>query len=109
MMAVMEGRLPEGIEEMDSTDSPLCWGTYNYKAVDDRLIINYIPPSMTEHDLFSNAMAGRGGHVVLDHVGPQTHITAGGFVARVVAAGPTPEDVKKGLKAGARQVHASIQ
>ena len=109
MMAVMEGRLPEGLDEMDSTSSPLCWGTFNYKAVDDRLITNYIPPSMNEHDLFSNAMAGREGYIVLDHVGPQTHITAGGFVARVIAAGPTPAGVKKGLKAGARQVHASIQ
>ena len=109
MMAVLEGRLPDGLEEMDSTNGPLCWGTYNYKAVDDCMVRNYVPLSMDEESLFAEAMAGRGGHIVLDHVGPQTHITAGGFVARIVAAGPTPDDVRKGLKAGVRQVHTSIK
>ena len=109
MMAVMNGRLPEGLEEMDSMNGPLCWGTYNYKAADDFLVKNYVPPSMEEEELFAEAMAGRGGHVVLDHVGPRTHITSGGFIARIVAAGPTPDDIRKGLKAGARQVHMSIK
>jgi predicted ATP-grasp superfamily ATP-dependent carboligase len=109
MMAVLEGRLPDGLEEMDSTKGPLYWGTYNFKAVDDCMVRNYVPLSMDEESLFSEAMAGRGGHIVLDHVGPQTHISAGGFIARVVAAGPTPDDVTKGLKAGARQVHTSIK
>ncbi|MCJ7499047.1 ATP-grasp domain-containing protein [bacterium] len=109
MMAVLDGRLPEGLEVMDSVNGPLCWGTYNYKASDDFLVKNYVPPSMDEENLFEEAMAGRGGHVVLDHVGPQTNIAAGGFVARVVAAGPTPDDVRKGLKAGTQQVHASIK
>lgn len=109
MIAVLEGRLPDGLEEMDSTNGPLCWGTYNYKAVDDCMVRNYVPLSMDEESLFTEAMAGRGGHIVLDHVGPQTHITAGGFVARVVATGPTPDDVRKGLKAGVRQVHTSIK
>jgi len=108
MMAVLENRLPDGLKEMDSRNGPLCWGTYNYKAVEDCLVNNYVPPSMDEEDLFEEAMAGRGGHVVLDHVGPKTYISAGGFMARVVAAGPTPDDVRKGLKAGASQVHASI-
>jgi len=107
-MAVMEGSLPKGLEEMDSTNSPLCWGTYNYKAVEDRLVKGYVPPSMDEQDLFSRAAAGEEGHIVLDHVGPQTHITAGGFVARVVAAGPTLGDVKKRLRVGARQVHKNL-
>jgi predicted ATP-grasp superfamily ATP-dependent carboligase len=109
MMAVLEGRLPDGLEEMDSTNGPLCWGTYNYKAVDDCMVRNYVPLSMDEESLFAEAMAGRGGHIVLDHVGPRTHITAGGFVARVVATGPTPDDVRKGLRAGAQQVHTSIK
>jgi hypothetical protein len=109
MMAVLEGHLPNGIEEMNSTNGPLCWGTYNYKAVDDCIVRNYVPLSMDEESLFAEAMAGRGGHVVLDHVGPQTLITAGGFVARVVATGPTPDDVRKGLKAGVQQVHSSIK
>jgi predicted ATP-grasp superfamily ATP-dependent carboligase len=108
MMAVLEGRLPDGLEEMSSRNGPLCWGTYNYKALDDCMVRDYVPLSMDEENLFREAMAGRGGHVVLDHVGPQTHITAGGFVARIVATGPTPDDVRKGLKAGVRQVHTSI-
>lgn len=109
MMAVLEGRLPDGLEEMNSTNGPLCWGTYNYKAVDDCIVRKYVPPSMDEENLFLDAMAGRGGHIVLDHVGPQTRITEGGFIARVVAAGPTPDDVRKGLREGARQVHTSIK
>lgn len=109
MMAVMDGSLPDGLEEMDSRHSPLCWGTYNFKAVEDCMVNNYVPPSMEEEDLFANAMAGNGGYVVLDHVGPQTHITTGGFVARVVAAGPKRADVMIGLKAGARQVHMSLK
>jgi hypothetical protein len=109
MMAVLDGCLPEGLEEMDSRNGPLCWGTYHYKAPADFLVKNYVPPSMEEENLFQEAMAGRGGHIVLDHVGPQTNISAGGFVARVIAAGPTPGDVKKGLKAGARQVQTSIK
>ena len=109
MMAVLDGRLPEGLEEMNSMNGPLCWGTYNYKAPGDFLVKNYVPLSMDEENLFEEAMAGRGGHVVLDHVGPKTNISAGGFVARIVAAGPTPDDVRKGLKAGTQQVHASIK
>ncbi|MDF1524860.1 MAG: ATP-grasp domain-containing protein [bacterium] len=109
MMAVLEGHLPDGLEEMNSTNGSLCWGTYNYKTVDDCMVRKYVPLSMDEEDLFKEAMAGRGGHIVLDHVGPHTHITAGGFVARVVAAGPTPDDVRKGIKAGAQRVHTSIK
>jgi hypothetical protein len=109
MMAVLEGRLPGGLEEMSSTNGPLCWGTYNYKNLNDCMVRDYVPLSMDEENLFKEAMAGRGGHVVLDHVGPQTHMTAGGFVARVVATGPTPDDVIKGLKAGVRQVDTSIE
>jgi len=108
MMAVLDGCLPQNLREMDSTNGPLCWGTYNYKAAVDCMVNRFIPPSMDEESLFADAMSGRGGHIVLDHVGPQTHITAGGFIARVVAAGPTPDDIKKGLRAGARQVHKSI-
>ena len=109
MMAVLEGRLPDGLEEMNSTNGPLCWGTYNYKAVEDCIVKKYVPLSMGEENLFDNAMAGRGGHIVLDHVGPKTRITEGGFIARVVAAGPTPDDVRKGLREGARQVQTSIK
>jgi hypothetical protein len=109
MAAVLEGHLPDGLQEMNSTDGPLCWGTYNYKAGQDIDVNNYVPSSMDEEELFTRAMAGEGGHVVLEHVGPQTHISAGGFVARVVAAGPTHADVKRELKAGARRVHMSIK
>ena len=109
MMAVMNGRLPEDLMEMDSVNSPLCWGTYNYKAVDDHMVEKYVPPSMKEEDLFADAMAGRGGHVVLDHVGPKTYISKGGFVARVVAAGPTLGDVRIGLRAGVRQIQMSLK
>jgi len=109
LMAVLDGRLPDDLEEMDSANSPLCWGTYNYKAADECMVEHYVPLSMDEESLFIEAMAGRGGHIVLDHVGPKTRISAGGFVARIVATGPTPDDVRKGLKAGARQVHTSIK
>lgn len=108
MMAVMDGCLPEDLVEMDSVNSPLCWGTYNYKAADDRMVENYVPPSMEEEDLFAEAMAGRGGHVVLDHVGPKTFIAKGGFVARVVAAGPTLGDIRLGLRAGVREIQMSL-
>lgn len=109
MMSVMDGCLPDDLQEMDSRGGPICWGTYNFKAEDDLMVSNYVPPSMEEEDLFAGVMEGRSGHVVLDHVGPHTHITAGGFVARVVAAGPTHEDVRKGLKTGVRQVHSSLK
>lgn len=109
LIAVLEGRLPDGLEEMNNMNGPLCWGTYNYKAVDDCLVRNYVPPSMNEEKLFDQAMTGRGGHIVLDHVGPNTSITAGGFIARIIAAGPTPEDVRKGLEEGARRVKVSLQ
>jgi hypothetical protein len=64
---------------------------------------------MGEEDLFKEAKAGRSGFIVLDHVGPQTYISAGGFVARVVATGPTHDDVKRGLEAGTNQVQTSIK
>ncbi len=108
MMAVLEGRLPDGLEEMDSRNSPICWGTYNYKATEKKLVKNYVPQAMNEETLFREAAAGKGGYIVLDHVGPRTHISAGGFIARIVAAGPTLDDVRRELKAGARQVHVSV-
>lgn len=109
VMAVIEGRLPAVLEEMDSTAGPVCWGTYNFKAAGGHLVRGYIPPAMSEENLFRNAVAGRGGFIVLDHVGPDTYISPGGFIGRIVAAGSTPDDVREGLVRGTRQVQMSIE
>ncbi|UCG39501.1 MAG: ATP-grasp domain-containing protein [bacterium] len=108
LAAVLEGRFPEDLEEMDSTRSPVFWGTCNLKVETDLFVQGYVPPSMDERDLFKGAVGGQPGYVVVDHVGPETSIRAGGFLARVIAAGTSREDVLAGLGEGEKAVRRSI-
>ena len=108
LTAVLEGRLPPGVREMDSRKSPLCGGTFNCKAEKDRLVRGYVSPAGGEEELFQRTVSGGKGHVVLDHVGPGTRMAAGGFLARVVAAGRNLEEVKGELRSGIARVEGSL-
>ncbi|MDF1536827.1 MAG: ATP-grasp domain-containing protein [bacterium] len=108
LSAVLDGSFPEGPAEMSSTNAPLAWATYNYKADREVIVSGCLTPAMDEEALFEQARTGTGGYVILDHVGPDTHASKGVFIARIVAAGPNRETVRESLEKGVREVHRTV-
>jgi hypothetical protein len=109
LSAVLEGTFPEGVIEMDSTEGPIFWGTYNYKAETDLAVEGYVPPVLDEEKLFTQAESGRAGYIVVEHVGPDTSIAAGGFLARVISVGGSREEVLEGLSRGKEEIRQSLR
>lgn len=108
LAAVLGGAFPGGLLEMDTIDSPLAWSTYNYKADGDVTVTECLSPSMLEEDLFRQAAAGKAGHIIMDHVGPDSHVSKGVFIARIVAAGPDRKSVERALADGVREVDGTV-
>ncbi len=108
LWAVLNGVFPDGLVEMDSTVSPLAWSTYNYKADREVAVTECITPVMGEESLFERASSGKGGCVIMDHVGPDTHVDKGVFIARIIAAGTDRQAVKKALEEGVREVDRTV-
>jgi hypothetical protein len=108
LSAVLNGVFPEGLVEMDSIDSPLAWSTHNYKADRKVAVTECITPVMGEESLFEQASSGEGGCVIMDHVGPDTHVDKGVFIARIIAAGTDRQAVKKALEEGVREVDRTV-
>jgi hypothetical protein len=104
LAAALGERFPGGLEEMDSTQGAVFWGTYNHKVEKDLHVEGYVPPAMDEVELFARAAAGGAGHIVVEHVGPDTRIAAGSFLARVIAVGGSRSEVIEGLKEGEKEI-----
>lgn len=109
MSAVLDGSFPDGVTEMDSTEGPIFWGTYNYKAETDLAVEGYVPPVLDEEELFTKAESGKAGYIVVEHVGPDTSIAAGGFLARVISVGGSREEVLEGLSRGKEEIRQSLR
>jgi hypothetical protein len=99
-MAATDGRLPDGLVELDSCSGPISWETFNLKAEQDMVMESSLEGQMTEAELFERAAAGGSGYTVLDHAGQGTHVLAGSFLGRVIAAGPDGGSVRKALNEG---------
>lgn len=109
LSAVLNGVFPEGLVEMDSTDSTLAWSTYNYKADREVAVTECLTPIMGEESLFKQASLGEGGFVIIDHVGPDAHVDKGVFIARIVAAGPDRQTVRAALEKGVQEVDRTVE
>ena len=108
LSAVLNGAFPKELVEMDSTDSPLAWSTYNYKADREVAVIECLTQVMSEESLFEQASSGEGGCIIMDHVGPDTHVNKGVFIARIVAAGPNKETVREALEKAVHEVERTV-
>lgn len=108
LYAVLDGTFPDGLVEMNSTESAVAWSTYNYKADREVAITECLTPTTIEENLFAKALSGEGEFVIMDHVGPDTQVHKGVFIARVVAAGPDRFSVKKALEKGVTKVDGTV-
>jgi hypothetical protein len=109
--AFLQGKLPPGLAEMDSTESPLCWGTYNVKCERDVLVNREIPRSQSEAELFRRVRVERdyqAGAIVEDHIGPSVYQRAGGFVGRCISVGKTLPEMLRCLEETKLEVESSI-
>jgi len=110
--AITRGKLPRGLIEMDSTESDLCWGTYNVKCQEDVLAVSDIPRLQTETQIFQGVSEGTGDQsfaIVEDYVGPGIHQRTGGFVGRFIAVGKTLPEVHRLLREKELEVKSWIR
>ena len=109
LMAVLDGKIPEGVVEMESADCSLKWGTFNYKVNTGVNVINSIDQVIDEAELFRNVYEGKeGGHIIVDHVGAGVSVEAGGFLARIIAVSDSGEKVRSFLDEAIREVAGSF-
>jgi len=110
--AITRGKLPQGLIEMDSTESDLCWGTYNVKCQEDVLAVRDIPRLQNETEVFRSVFESTGDQsfaIVEDYVGPGIYQRAGGFVGRCIAVGKTLPEVHRLLKKKELEVKSWIR
>jgi glutamate 2,3-aminomutase len=110
--AITRGKLPQGLIEMDSTESDLCWGTYNVKCQEDVLAIRDIPPLHNEMEAFRKVSASAGDRtcaIVEDYVGAGVQQRAGGFVGRCISVGKTLPGVHRSLRKKELEVKSCIR
>ena len=104
--AVVDGKFPEGVLEMDSRGDGLCWGTYNLKVPGDVEVLSDLPVPMDQAEFFARVADGSAGEnfIVVDHVGAGVLLHSGGFLGRVIAASTSADKVREALKDGVEMV-----
>jgi predicted ATP-grasp superfamily ATP-dependent carboligase len=110
--AITQGRFPEGIKEMDCTESDLCWGTYNVKSEQDIHVVRDLPKFQTEPDTFRLVFLDKGleaSATVEDHLGLGVYQRSGGFVGRCVSVGKTMDAMFRLLAKKELEVKSSIR
>jgi glutamate 2,3-aminomutase len=108
--AITQGKLPQSLIEMDSTESDLCWGTLNIKCQEDVLAIGDIPRLHNEAEAFrrvSESAEDLTCAIVEDYLGAGVHQRAGGFVGRCISVGKTLSGVQHALEERERAVKSS--
>ncbi len=109
--AITQGKFPQSLIEMDSTESDLCWGTYNVKCQEDVLAIRDIPRLQNETEVFRSVYESPGDltcAIVEDYLGAGVHQRADGFVGRCISVGKTLSGVQQALEEGELAVKSSI-
>lgn len=110
--AITKGKLPQDLIEMDSTESDLCWGTYNVKCQEDVLAICDIPRLHTETEVFRSVVESTRDQsfaIVEDYLGAGVHQRAGGFVGRCISVGKTLPGVHRLLRKKELEVKSCIR
>jgi hypothetical protein len=110
--AVLHGTFPANTVEPDVVvDAPLHWGTYNVKLSEQCRTTGFIPHDLYEEQLFSS-VASRAitkSYCILDHVGQGLKVEQGTFLARIVAAGQSAEEVQQGLAQGQKMIAVTME
>jgi hypothetical protein len=112
LYAITQGRFPEGLTEIDSTESPLCWGTYNVKSEQDILVIQDLPGLQKEPEIFRRVFLEKGLKgiaTVEDHLGQGIYQRTGGFVGRCVSVGKTLPEMHRQLAKKEIEVESSFR
>ena len=110
--AITQGRFPNGIIEMDSSQSDLCWGTYNVKSEQDIYVVSNLPKLQSEQDIFRLVSLEKGLEAtatVEDHLGLGVYQRTGGFVGRCVSVGKTLPSMFRLLRKKELEVKSSIR
>jgi lysine 2,3-aminomutase len=110
--AITQGKLPQSLIEMDSTESDLCWGTYNVKCQEDILAVRDIPRLQHEMEVFRSVSESTGGQsfaIVEDYVGSGIYQRAGGFVGRCISVGKTLPGVHRSLRKKELEVKSCVR
>ncbi|MCG6919256.1 MAG: ATP-grasp domain-containing protein [Deltaproteobacteria bacterium] len=110
--AITQGRLPDGITEMDSTESDLCWGTYNVKSEQDIEVVRDLPKFQSEPDIFRLVYLDKSLEataIVEDHLGLGVYQRTGGFAGRCVSVGKTMSSMFPLLGKKELEVKSSIR
>jgi hypothetical protein len=112
--AVTHGVFPQNTPWPDFGDAVckrdrLHWGTYNYKLDQRVLTTKRLPQAMPEVELFRRChRRGQGGHLILEHVGADTVVKPGTFLARVVAVDATRQGMLERLEQGIQEIRESF-
>jgi len=111
--AVTSGHFPKDTPWPDfgSTKSRnrLHWGTYNYKVDSSVITHESLPQILPERELFRRcAVHGHGGHCILEHVGRNTVVKPGTFLARVVAVDSTRNGMLQRLEQGIQEIEETF-
>jgi predicted ATP-grasp superfamily ATP-dependent carboligase len=112
LSAITRGTFPEGLTEMDSTKSDLCWGTYNVKSEQDIRVIKNLPSLRSEPEIFQYVFSEKGPEAtatVEDHLGKGIYQRSGGFVGRCIAVGTTMSSMLRLLHKKEMEVKSSIR
>ncbi len=107
--AVTESRLAEKAIEPECT-TDVKWTTYNFKMKEDARTGGYIPHYRYEREMFrliySNEL--QKSYCILEHVGSNMHVKAGGFLGRIVSISRDEKDLESGIEIGKRILQATI-
>jgi len=112
LYAIIQGRFPEGLTEMDSSASALCWGTYNVKSEQDILVIQDLPGLQKEPEIFRRVFLEKGLKAVAtveDHLGLGIYQRTGGFVGRCISVGKTLPEMRGQLEKKEIEVKSSFR
>ena len=108
--AVTHGKFPENTAWPDFGNAvrkrtQVHWGTYNYKVEQTALTHAPLPQAMQEVELFRRCHNhGIGGHLILEHVGNDTVVKPGTFLARAVAVDTDHEGMMRRLEQAVREI-----
>lgn len=108
--AVTEGLFPANTREMKSSQSPLHWGTFNYKIHEPVRTESYIPQGAGERDAFKKVAHGRlkKDFLILEHTGSDFVIAQGAFIGRIVALGHDHDSVAQGIRQGCKTIELTF-
>lgn len=111
--AVTEGRFPSDTPWPDfgstKTRNVVHWGTYNYKVNSTVRTYDFLQQATSERQLFKQcALHGKGGHLILEHVGRNVVVKPGTFLARVISVDKNHDVMLQRLEQGIHDIETTF-